>query len=97
LLLTRGEYIRALGVLERVARLVPQRTMFAFAYAGELGYAYAVSARLDEAIALLEDTARELEALGHTVGQSGAVVYLSEAYILADRLDDAFTAAQRAL
>jgi transcriptional regulator with AAA-type ATPase domain/tetratricopeptide (TPR) repeat protein len=97
LLLARGEYRRALGVLERVARLVPQRTMFAFAYAGELGYAYAVSARLDEGIALLENNVRELEALGHTVGQSSSVVYLGEAYVLADRFDDALMTARRAL
>jgi tetratricopeptide (TPR) repeat protein len=97
LLLARGEYRRALGVLEGVAPLVPQRTMFAFAYAGELGYAYAVSVRLSEGIALLETTLRELETLGHTVGQSTAVVYLGEAYVLADRLGDALTAAQRAL
>ena len=46
---------------------------------------------------MLEGSLRALEAMGHTVGQSVQFVYLSAAYALTDRHDDALAAAGRAL
>ena len=97
LLVARGEFRQALSLLERAAPLVPERTLFSFAYAGNLGYASAFSGRPAEGIPVLEGAVRALETMGHTVGLSVHVVYLGEAYVLSDRLDDALAAAERAL
>jgi tetratricopeptide (TPR) repeat protein len=93
----RGEFREAVGLLERAAPLVPARTLFGYAHAGTLGYAYALSGRLAEGIALLEDTVRATAKMGHTVGLSVYCVFLGETYVLTDRIDDAHAMAERAL
>jgi tetratricopeptide (TPR) repeat protein len=92
-----GEFREAAGMLERAAPLARDRSMYSLVHAGNLGYVYAFLERAAEGIPLLEGSARSLEAMGHTVGQSVQFVYLGAAYMLTDRLDDALAVARRAL
>jgi tetratricopeptide (TPR) repeat protein len=62
-----------------------------------LGAAYSLSGRSREAIALLEEGAREGLAMGRVGGHSLLVVRLGEAYLRAGRLDEADDAARQAL
>jgi hypothetical protein len=63
---------------------------------GESGYAYALSGRTAEGIALLEQALSASEAMRYGVVQLQSLVYLGEAYVLADRLEDALECAGRA-
>ena len=93
----KGTFREAIEMLERAAPLARERSLYSVAHAGVLGYAYAVSGRSAEGIPILEDAVRDLENMGHTWGQSVQFVYLGEAYVLDDRLDDALAVAGRAL
>jgi tetratricopeptide (TPR) repeat protein len=65
--------------------------------AGILGYAYALSGRIAEGIPLLEHALSDLETMGVGAYKPAFLVYLVEAYVLADRLEDALEFAGRAL
>jgi tetratricopeptide (TPR) repeat protein len=96
--LLRGNVPRAIPPLERaveVCRITPLLILFDIT-AGHLGYAYALSGRLSEAVALLE------EALAHSVTTGTAdhallLAYLGEARLLSGHCDAALAVTQRAL
>jgi len=64
--------------------------------AGHLGFAYALSGRLPEGVALLEEAIADPETTG-TSNHPLLLTYLGEAHLLADRREDALTVARRAL
>jgi tetratricopeptide (TPR) repeat protein len=69
-------------------------------HAGSLGYVYALLGRAAESIPLLEDTLSAMERMRSRFALSLYLARLSEAYLLADRLDrleDALALAWRAL
>ena len=61
-----------------------------------LGYAYALSGRLPEGVALMEEALADPEATG-TTQHPLLLAYLGEAHLLAGRRDDALAVARRAL
>jgi tetratricopeptide (TPR) repeat protein len=98
LALCQGNLQHAIPVLERA--LAHSRTAnIPLLLAGsmqELGLAYALSGRVDEALPLLEQSMEQLSAAGQSDG-SPAMLSLGEAYLLADRLGNAVQLAERAL
>jgi tetratricopeptide (TPR) repeat protein len=97
LYLRKGDLYKAIAVLERGLELCQVWNFWSFfaQLAAHLGYAYALSGRVAEAIPVLE------QAVGLNVYTSGMgtlwMAYLSEAYLLAGRTDEALALAQRAL
>ena len=65
--------------------------------ASALGYAYALAGRVAEALPLLEEVEQSGAAMGTMGGQSLRVGYVSEAYLLAGRMQKAAQLAGRAL
>ena len=64
---------------------------------GFLGYAYALSGRIADGLALLEESIRRHESFGIVYCHSLTVAHLAEAHLLAGRLDDALVFGERAL
>jgi tetratricopeptide (TPR) repeat protein len=64
--------------------------------AGHLGYAYALTGRLAEGVALMEEALADPAATG-TTNHSLLLAYLGEAHLLAGSLDDALATTRRAL
>jgi len=64
--------------------------------ASHLGYAYALSGRLPEGMALMEEALADPAATG-TTNHPLLLAYLGEAHLLAGQRDDAIAIAQRAL
>jgi tetratricopeptide (TPR) repeat protein len=64
--------------------------------AGHLGYAYALSGRLVEGVALIEESLAAPAATG-TSNHPLLMAYLGEAYLLAGRMNDAIDVGRRAL
>jgi DNA-binding NtrC family response regulator/tetratricopeptide (TPR) repeat protein len=97
--LLQGDVARAIDTLEPALALcrsliVPVALPL---ITGALGAAYSLAGRTHDAIALLEEGAREGLAIGRLGGHSLLVVRLGEAYLRAGRLDDADQTARRAL
>jgi tetratricopeptide (TPR) repeat protein len=69
---------------------------FAFV-ALHLGYALALDNGADEGIPILEDSIRVAETRGFAARHSLRLAYVSEAYLSVNRVDDALSAASRAL
>jgi tetratricopeptide (TPR) repeat protein len=67
------------------------------AVSSALAYAYVLSGRSAEGILLLEEAVERPGLIGIPEGQSLRTIWLSEAYLLAERETDARAAAQRAL
>jgi tetratricopeptide (TPR) repeat protein len=65
--------------------------------ASPLGYAHALAGRVAEALPLLEQSVERAASMRFTVSQSLWIARLSEAYLLAGRIDEAITEALRAL
>jgi tetratricopeptide (TPR) repeat protein len=65
--------------------------------AAHLGYAYALAGRTAEALPLLEQAIARATSMRFLQNQALWLVYLSEAYLLAERLDEARAHAERAL
>jgi tetratricopeptide (TPR) repeat protein len=65
--------------------------------ASHLGYAYALSGRLAEALPLLEQAVEQSAATKHMIYYPLLVAHLGEAYLLAGRIEDASQQARRAL
>jgi len=65
--------------------------------ASSLGYAYALSGRVAEALPLLEQALEEADRSGFLYDQALSVAWLSEAYLLAGRREEASECAARAL
>ena len=90
--------MRAIPPLERaveLCRVIPARTLIDVA-AAHLGYAYALSGRLDEGVALLEEAVADPAATG-IANHPLFLAHLGEAHLLAGRRDDALAVARRAL
>src|SRR4030095_3809408 len=69
---------------------------FAFV-ALHLGYGLALDDRADEGIPILEDSIRVAETRGFAARHSLRLAYVSEAYLSVGRIEDALSAALRAL
>ena len=96
--LRRGDVSQAIPPLERAVvecRDTQSRSFFDVT-AGHLGYAYALSGRLSEGVALLEEALADPGTTG-TSNHPLLLAYLGEAHLLADRREDALTIARRAL
>jgi len=95
LYLVKGDFPKAIPALERGLAVCQSWDIRAYApaIASALGASYTLARRVGEALPLLEQYAFK-----GTVGQpSRAVPWLSEAYLLAGRVDDAMRRAQQAL
>jgi tetratricopeptide (TPR) repeat protein len=95
--LRRGDLTEAMPPLERsveLCRVTPAPALFDVS-AAWLGYAYALSGRLPEGVALLEAVA-DPGATG-SANHSLFLAHLGEAHLLAGRPDDAAAVARRAL
>jgi class 3 adenylate cyclase/tetratricopeptide (TPR) repeat protein len=99
LFLHQGDVHRAVPVLERRLSLceLSHASTYFIHTASALGYAYALSGRVAEALPLLERVLEEAERLGFLYEQALYVTWLSEAYLLADRQEEASEHAARAL
>ena len=100
LFLHQGDVHKAVSVLERGLRLCEEigyTSTYFILIAAPLGYAYALSGRVAEALPLLEQVLEETERSGFQQTQALYVVWLSEAYLLADRREKARAGAVRAL
>jgi tetratricopeptide (TPR) repeat protein len=97
--LRQGDLHQAISVLERALALVQE------AYlrhqipmiAALLGAAYVLTGRTADALPLLEQAIEQAVAMGYMLDHALRVAWLSEAYLLAGRLDEAYTQAQYAL
>jgi tetratricopeptide (TPR) repeat protein len=99
LYLRQGDMHQAISVLERGLRLcdIGQISTLFIETAAALGYAYALSGRVAEALPLLEQALEEVERSGFLYEQALHVAWLSEAYLLAGRREEASAGAARAL
>src|SRR4029453_5352640 len=70
---------------------------FSANFTGILGYAYALSGRIAEGIALLEHALDATETMGLCTFRPLLLAYMGEAYLLDGRLEDALEFAARAL
>jgi tetratricopeptide (TPR) repeat protein len=96
--LRRGDLTEAMPPLERsveLCRVTPAPALFDVS-AAWLGYAYALSGRLPEGVALLEEAVADPGATG-SANHSLFLAHLGEAHLLAGRPDDAAAVARRAL
>ena len=96
--LRRGDLMQAIPPLERsveLCRVIPVPALFDVS-AAHLGYAYALSGRLPEGVALLEEALADPAATG-IANHPLFLAHLGEAHLLAGRRDDALAVARRAL
>jgi tetratricopeptide (TPR) repeat protein len=96
--LRRGDVEPALPPLERaveLCRVIPVPVFFDLS-AAHLGYAYALSGRLREGVALLEEAVVDPAVTG-IANHALFLAFLGEAHLLAGRQDDALAVARRAL
>jgi len=97
--LTRGDLQTAIPVLEgglELCRVWNIRFWFPL-LASPLGYAYALSGQMAEAVLLQEQAMKHAAAMRITGGCALYAARLSESYLLASRLEDANALARRAL
>src|SRR5262245_3139769 len=100
LFLRQGDMQKAVPVFEQGLRLCKEigytSTYFVW-IATSLGYAYALSGRVDEALPLLEQGLEEAERSGLLKERALYVAWLSEAFLLAGRREEASAGASWAL
>jgi tetratricopeptide (TPR) repeat protein len=95
----RGDFSGAISLAEH-ARVLCQQwnlTMLSASAGGGLGHAYALSGRIAEGIAMLEQALSAFAAMRHGAALPLFHMYLGEAYILTNRRADALECARRAL
>jgi predicted ATPase/class 3 adenylate cyclase len=100
LFLRQGDMHRAVPVLERGLRLCEEigyTSTYFILVSSSLGYAHTLSGRVAEALPLLEQVLEEAERSGFLAEQALYVAWLSEAYLLAGRREEASAGAARAL
>jgi tetratricopeptide (TPR) repeat protein len=93
-----GDLMQAIPPLERaveLCRVIPAPVHFDIT-AAHLGYAYALSGRVPEGVALMKEALADPAATG-TSNHALLLAYLGEAHLLAGRRDDALAVARRAL
>jgi tetratricopeptide (TPR) repeat protein len=97
--LRQGDMHQAISVLERGFRRcdIGQLSTLFIQTSASLGYAYALSGRVAEALPLLEQAQEETERSGFLYEQALRVTWLSEAYLLAGRGEEGSAGAARAL
>ncbi|MGH7392143.1 MAG: AAA family ATPase, partial [Candidatus Rokuibacteriota bacterium] len=97
--LRRGHFALAVEILERgiaLGRAWNIRLLLP-ALAADLGLAYAMTGRADEALPLLEQAAEYQASMRGTAGQSPRFTLVGEAHLRAGRRDEALRFAERAL
>jgi class 3 adenylate cyclase/tetratricopeptide (TPR) repeat protein len=99
LYLRKRDLPKAIPVLERSLGLcrVANNPAWFPTVAAALGYAYALSGRVAEALPLLKQAVEQDTSAGISAGHVRRVGYLSEAYLLAGRMDEARDLAASAL
>ena len=99
LYLRKGDSDKAIRLLERGLELCRDWNLrFSFpVIASTLGSVYVLSARVAEALPLLEQAATQAASMKMTARQSFAIAHLSEAYLLVGSLEDALVLTKRAL
>ena len=96
--IAQGEFDAAIEVLERARGVARTWKLQPWAVLGRLGYAYALSGRLQEGRELLEEvvqSATTMSSMG--VGRAMQLAWLGEAYLLEGRFDDALRYGHEAL
>jgi tetratricopeptide (TPR) repeat protein len=95
----QGEVQRAIPMLERAMRLCQDWPipLLLPLQAAALGLAYALEGRVAAGLALVEHGVEHAVARGRSRSLASMVAWLSEAYLLADRLEDAHTRAAQAV
>ncbi|MFQ5895505.1 MAG: tetratricopeptide repeat protein [Nitrospinota bacterium] len=97
--LRKGDFGKAIPVLERglaLCQVADIRTWFPWV-ASALGYAYALGGRVAEGLLLLEQAVERAASIGLMSYHSLRLAWLSEAHLLAGRIDEAIQLARRAL
>ena len=89
--LRKGDFQKAIPVLERGLSLceIGQISTYFILTTASFGYADALSGRVAEALPLLEQVVEEAERSGFMYSHALWVAWLSEAYLLAGRMDAA--------
>ncbi|MGH2375367.1 MAG: tetratricopeptide repeat protein, partial [bacterium] len=98
--LRKGDIGRAIPVLERGLEVSRSSGFQALAFHGVaafLGAAYTLAGRLEEAVPLLDRVVTQTESMGAWFDHLIAIIPLTEAHMLAGRLDEAGRIGQRAL
>jgi tetratricopeptide (TPR) repeat protein len=97
--LRQGNLHQALPLLERAAGLCEEADLpfFFSLVAPNLGAAYVLGGRVDEAVRLLEQVLEQTTSSGRMGGQAPLLFALGEAHLRAGRLEEAHTLAARAL
>jgi tetratricopeptide (TPR) repeat protein len=97
--LRQGDVQRAIPVLERAMGLCQDWHLLLFVpgLAGALGVAYALEGRIAAGLALVKQGVEQVVARGRARGLAPSLAYLSEAYLLADRLEEARQRAEQAV
>jgi class 3 adenylate cyclase/tetratricopeptide (TPR) repeat protein len=98
--LRRGEFARAIPVLERALEICRVSNLRALAFHGVaafLGASYAWSGRVAEAFTLLDPVVTQTAAMGAMFDHIIAIIPLGEAHLLAGNLDEAGRLAARAV
>ena len=99
LFLIKGDLNLAIDALERCFKLCQEaniRVLFP-QIASYLGFAYALSGRIDEALPLMEKAEQQTISIGRRGGQSLRVAWQGETYLRAGRVEEAAVLAERAL
>jgi tetratricopeptide (TPR) repeat protein len=97
--LHQGGFHHAIALFERGLALCRSRNLENWFYglASALGYAYALSGRLSEALPLLEQVMEQNTAMRGGRPLSTRVIWQSEAYLLAGRVEEAWLLALQGL
>ena len=95
----RGNFDHAVPPAERGLALSRERHLPQLSpdISDQLGYAYALSGRTAEGLAVLEEALAAMEAMGMIQWRTPLLVHLGETYLLASRPEDALTLAERGL
>jgi DNA-binding winged helix-turn-helix (wHTH) protein/tetratricopeptide (TPR) repeat protein len=101
LYLCKGDLHQAISVLEHGLRICQDtmlENLFLFGMvASRLGYAYALSGRIADALPLLEQATEWAPSRRADVAHRESLAWLSESYLMAGRQDEAMDLARRAL
>jgi len=96
--IAQGEFDAAIEVLERARGVARTWKLQPWAVLGRLGYAYALSGRLQEGRELLEEVAQSATTMSSMgVGRAMQLAWLGEAYLLEGRFDEALRYGHEAL